>query len=58
MATYVVKDNFPTIVAILPQNALRRDCNDKCIEWIEGHYEEVVVEVYFYCMLIAPLQTV
>ena len=28
---------------ILPQNTLRRDC--KCIEWIEGHYLEVVVEV-------------
>ena len=30
---------------ILPQNALRRDYNSKCIEWIEGHYLEVVVEV-------------
>ena len=28
---------------ILPQNALRRDCNGKCIEIIEGHYLEVVV---------------
>ena len=27
----------------LPQNALRRDCNGKCIEVIEGHYLEVVV---------------
>ena len=34
--------------AILPQNALRRDCNGKCIEWIKGHYLEVVVEVYMY----------
>ena len=25
---------------------LRHDCNSKCIEWIEGHYLEVVVEVY------------
>ena len=24
-------------------NALRRDCNGKCIELIEGHYLEVVV---------------
>ena len=31
---------------ILPQNALRRDCNGKCIEWNESHYLEVVVEVY------------
>ena len=30
---------------ILPQKALRRDCNGKCIEWIESHYLEVVVEV-------------
>ena len=28
-----------------PQNALRRNCNGKWIEWIEGHYLEVVVEV-------------
>ena len=28
---------------ILPQNALKRDCNGKCIERIEGHYLEVVV---------------
>ena len=33
-------------MCILPQNASRRDCNGKCIEWIEGHYLEVVVEVY------------
>ena len=26
--------------------ALRRDSNGKCIERIEGHYLEVVVEVY------------
>ena len=31
---------------ILPQNALKRDCNGKCIEWIEGHYLEVVVLLY------------
>ena len=31
---------------ILPQNALRRDCNGKCIEIIEGHYLEVVVLLY------------
>ena len=30
---------------ILPQNALRRVCNGKCIVWIEGHYVEVMVEV-------------
>ena len=30
----------------LPPNALRRDCNGKCIELIEGHALEVVVEVY------------
>ena len=33
-------------ITILPQTALRRDCKGKCIEWIEGHYLEVVVEVY------------
>ena len=31
---------------ILPPNALRRDCNGKCIELIEGHALEVVVEVF------------
>ena len=31
----------------LPPNALRRDCNGKCIELIEGHALEVVVEVFF-----------
>ena len=31
---------------ILPQNALRRDCNSKCIEIIEGHYLEVVLLLY------------
>ena len=30
----------------LPPNALRRNCNGKCIELIEGHALEVVVEVY------------
>ena len=34
--------------SIFPQNALRRDCNGKCIEWIDGHYLEVVVEIYTY----------
>ena len=29
----------------LSQNALKRDCSGKCIEWVEGHYLEVVVEV-------------
>ena len=36
--------NIP--VGTLPQNALRRDCNGKCIEIIEGHYLEVVVLLY------------
>ena len=31
------------LFTILPQNALKRDCNGKCIERIEGHYIEVVV---------------
>ena len=35
----------PRMQAILPQNALRRDCNDKYFELNEGHYLEVVVEV-------------
>ena len=30
------------------QNALRRDCNGKCIEQIESHYLELVVDVYSY----------
>ena len=30
---------------ILPQTALMRDFNGKCIELIEGHYLEVMVEV-------------
>ena len=30
-------------ICILPQNALKRDCNGKCIERIKGHYLEVVV---------------
>ena len=34
---------FRPLTGILPQNALRRDCNGKCIDWIEGHYLEVVV---------------
>ena len=37
---------YPTLRCILPKNALRRDCNDKYIELIEGHFLEVVVEVY------------
>ena len=36
--------------SILPQNALRRDCNGKCIEIIEGHYLEVVVLLYLHDM--------
>ena len=28
---------------ILPQNALKRDRNSKCIDLIEGHYLKVVV---------------
>ena len=28
---------------LLPQNALKRDCNGKCIDKIEGHHLEVVV---------------
>ena len=32
--------------SILPQNALRHDCNGKSIELMGGHYLEVVVEVY------------
>ena len=39
-------------MCILPQSALRRDCNGKCIELIEGHYLEVVVEVYVYFILV------
>ena len=31
---------------VLPQNALRRDCNGKCVAGIESHYLEVLVEVY------------
>ena len=41
-ATIIIEASGP---AILPQNALRRDFNGKCIELIEGHYLEVVVEV-------------
>ena len=33
------------LVDMLPQNALRRDCNGKCIELIEGHYLAVMAEV-------------
>ena len=36
---------------ILPQNALKLDCNGKCIERIEGHYLEVVVLLYIECLL-------
>ena len=32
-------------VCILQQNALRRDCNGKCIELMKGHYLVVMVEV-------------
>ena len=31
------------LTSTLPQTALSRDCNGKCIEIIEGHYLEVVV---------------
>ena len=31
------------LLYILQQNALGRDCNDKYIELIEGHYLEFVV---------------
>ena len=34
------------LTCILPQNALRHDCNGKCIEIIEGRYLEVVVLLY------------
>ena len=34
------------LTSILQQNALKRDCNGKCIERIEGHYLEVVVLLY------------
>ena len=40
------------ILYILPQNALRRDCNGKYIERIEGHYLEVVVEAY---LVLSPI---
>ena len=46
MGKYNIQVSSPR--AILPQNALRRDCNIKYIEWIEGRYLEVVVEVYMY----------
>ena len=38
-----LEENLVYIDSILPQNALKRDCNGKCIELIEGHYLEVVV---------------
>ena len=44
-----------TYTCILPQNALRRDCNGKCIEWIKGHYLGVVVEVYHGCVYIVSI---
>ena len=34
------------VESILPQNALRRDSSGKSTELIEGHYLEVVIEVY------------
>ena len=43
-----------TYTCILPQNALRRDFNGKCIELIEGHYLEVVVEVFFVYFVSIP----
>ena len=39
---------FCLVLAILPQNALRCNRNSKCIERNEGHYLEVVVEVYVF----------
>ena len=44
---WVPPSQYSTIISmtLLPQNALRRDFNGKCIELIEGHYLEVVVEV-------------
>ena len=36
------------VKVILPQNALRRDRNSKCIDLIEGHYLEVVVLLYIH----------
>ena len=39
----VVMNTVNTFKDILPQNALKRNYNGKCIEWIEGHYLEVVV---------------
>ena len=44
----IFKANKALFLCILPQNALRRDFNGKCIELIEAHYLEVVVEVYIY----------
>ena len=42
-------------IDILPQNVLRRNCNGKCIEWIEGHYLAVMVEVYTWYNCIAMM---
>ena len=52
-----VQINFqePCPLTILPPNALRRDCNGKCIKLIEGHALEVVVEVYItvvFCVML------
>ena len=39
-------NSFYSDISILPQNALKRDRNSKCIDLIEGHYLEVVVLLY------------
>ena len=44
----IITSIYDSSVSTLPQNALRRDCNGKCIEIIEGHYLEVVVLLYMY----------
>ena len=43
-------------MTILPLNAFRRDCNGKCIDGIEGHYLEVVVEVEVYICLFVNIE--
>ena len=40
--------------SILPQNALKRDRNSKCIDLIEGHYLEVVVLLYLWNINSSP----
>ena len=36
------------VSCILPQNALKRDRNSKCIDLIEGHYLKIVVLLYIF----------